>query len=499
MGRPAGMPADSPLKSFARNGSRMPRTPLWATVLLLLASAGILHQSEVRTALASLYKSYTQTEWEPSGWSSVKKLQKEAQRQEKLNRDPQLLALLSLLSSDDQQRLQLSGEAIERDSSLTWLDYEQSLLPLNDLDKQQYLSAERLNRLQKWDPDNAVPRLLAAEVLAKPVRAEAFDALINHGSKLKLTEKFAKTPGWLALMESAFSAPKFDNYTTEAFDLVRNVSERYGVRDPDIALFVVSRKRSVQYDLLRAYGDFQIGQGEEAERKGNLAAATAAYSLVLRLSERMSLGHVLPLDEYFAQEAGASACKKLQPLLARTGQNGEASLVAYQLEEWRKMHDPKLLRYRSFHYQDSQWESLAWSGLLINLAGCSIALFAPVALLSFLFVWPRRKTPLESRGRLDFWTSLSFDLSPILLLISSVALFCAYHPFASACASYLKPNQPLPDVEEFVAAALVTHTVPDKIAFIRDPFSLWFGLTALLCLVVVFLIYRMTLRKNTSS
>ena len=495
LGRPVGVEPGGPMETFARNYSRTPRTPLWATALLLLASAAVLLHPEVRHALGSVYSSYAHTEWEPSQGSSVKKLRKVAAS----NRDPQLLALLSLLSNDDAERLQLSEEAIEKDASLTWLDYEQSLWPLNDLSQQHYLPAARLERLQRWDPQNAVLHLLAAEVISKPARREAFDAAMHGKTDSGLKERLAQDPQWNSEMAAAFAAPKYDNYTTRMIELIQDVSSKFGMSDPDVAFFVLAKKRMIQFDVVRAYADIQMDRATASERTGDAASAVTTYSQILRFLERMLLGDQPPIEHYFAQDMGRRACEKLQALYLSTGHDSEASLVAFQLAEWKAERDSRVMRYAPSTYDEAQWNVLAWSGLQINLAALALAVFAPVAAVSLILVWLRRRISLEKRGRLDFWTSFFADGAPWLLLATSLLLYFVYDPYAKVCADFLKPGRPRLNVESFIRAALVAHITPHEVASLRDPYSLWLGATALLCLICAWLIWRIVIQRKLRS
>jgi hypothetical protein len=261
LGRPIGADTGGTPAAFTPRYSRTPRTPLWLILVLTLSSVALLFHPEVRQALRNLRYAYTGSDWNSADWSSVKKLR----RISKSNRDPQLLALLSLLTDDDQERLQLSEEAIEKDPSLAWLDYEQSLLPLNDFSRQRYLSRQRLERLINWDPQNAVPHLLAAEVISNPQRRESFDAVMLGKPKTDWKNKIAPNPDWNSEMHAAFSAPKYDSYMVPLVELIRNVSSRFSVNDPDIAVELLMRKRLPQYDVLRAYAGLMIERGAALE------------------------------------------------------------------------------------------------------------------------------------------------------------------------------------------------------------------------------------------
>jgi hypothetical protein len=475
LGRPVGASsANDTTAACTPRYSRTPRTPVWLMLALTLFSFALLLHPEARQALRNLRYAYSQSGWQPDDWSSVKKLRKIS----KSNRDPQLLALLS----------------IEKDPSLTWLDYEQSLLPLNDFTRQQYLSTQRLDRLINWDPQNAIPHLLAAEVTSNPPRMESFDAVLHGRPKPDWEHQIARNSDWLREMHAAFSAPKYDCYTTQLVELIRSVSSRFSVNDPNIAVAILVRKRLPEYDVLRAYSDMLIERGTALEKNQN--PEQAIDSEALQFAQRMSLDKEIPADEAFAHQIADKACERLLPLYTSLGRASEASLVEFQLTSWRFKHQPKLMRYIPARYFTSQWNSLQWSGLIIQATGLSLLAILPLAAISLVSVLRRRKIPSDQRRASDFWASITADTAPWLLLASTVLLYLTYHPYAKTCAAFLRGDIGSPDIQTFMTAAIVTETIPDYITFLRDPYSLWLAFTSTLCLVLIFFLSRLLLRRT---
>jgi hypothetical protein len=486
---------DNHAAAFTPRYSRTLRTPLWLILALTLSSAALLLHPEVRQVLRNLRYTYTQSGLNPSEWSSVKTLRRISES----NRDPQLLALLSLLSDNDDQRLQLSDEAIAEDPSLTWLDYEQSLLPIDALTRQHYLSKQRLDRLIQWDPQNAVPHLLAAEIISNPQRRETFDAVMFGKPTPDWKTKIAGNPGWNSEMHKAFTAPKYDSYTPQLVKLIRDVSSRFSVNDPNIAVQLLTRKRLPQYDVLRAYADLMIDRGAAFEKNQKTEQAIAAYSDVLQFAERMSLDKEIPAEEGFARQIGLQACEKLLPIYTSAGRASEASPIQFQMAEWKPERQPKLMRYIPVRYADSPWSSIAWSGLIIQLAGLSLLWIVPVATISLLLVLSRKKTPAENRTASDFIASLGADAGPWLLFATTVLLYLTYHPYAKICTAFLTDNFAAPDIETFMTAAIVPDVVPYYAVFIQYPYSIWFGITSLLSLILIFVLWHMLLRSKKSA
>ena len=494
LGRPLGTnPDDAANAAFSPRYFRNPRTPLWLTLALTAASIAILLHPEVHQALRKLSAEYSsQPGWQPETWSSTKKL-RELSRS---NRDPQLLGLLSLLSQDNNQRLALSDEAIRKDSSLTWLDYEQSFLPANDFAPEAHLSKERLDRLQKWDPNNAVPRMLTAEIIAKPPRVEPLDMLIPSRNKTSREKTLADNPQWASAMHAVFAAPKFDDYVPQLVELVRNVSSRFSVRDPEIAFYVLSMRRGIRFDLARGYADAMVAHASTLQSSGKTAEAIGAYTEILQFAQRVSLGPESPADELFAEQIGEDAAQKLVPLYDSLGRHEEASLIRFQLEKWTAEHDPKILRYVPVHYRWSQWSSLAWSGLIISVAGFALSIVVPITLIALSIVVRRRKTSFDKRNAIDFWASLCSDSAPWRLFASSVLLYITYHPYARVCSAFLKGGDTSPSIETFLTAAMVPDIVPDFAEFAYDSYSRWIGITAALGVLLVYFLWRMMLRRT---
>ena len=390
LGRPiASSSSNESTAAFTPNYSRTPRTPLWLMLALTLASVAILLHPEVRQALEKLRCAYTGPVCrKPEDWSSVTKLRAIS----KSNRDPQLLALLALLSTDHEERLALSDEAIRKDPSLTWLDYEVSRRTWIDNDPRDSFPSERVERLRKWDPQNSAPHIMAAERLAQPAELEQFDAIVRGKPNIPdATKRLVTNTDLISEMHAAFTAPKYDNYTTKSLELTRSVSTRFSVHDPEIIQQVISTNREPRFDVMDAYVQYVTQRGGAFEKSGNAKQALAGYNELLRFAQRVALDAKTPFEQYIARDIGEAAGKKLVPLYASLGQSDEAAMVSSQLEQWKAEQDLRFFRDVPLRYRGSEFNALAWSGLLINIAGLALLIILPLALISVLYVFSRRK------------------------------------------------------------------------------------------------------------
>lgn len=503
LGRPWGVPSDRSLETLVRNSNRAPRTPRIVTLFLLLGAAAILLHPDVRYAIRSSMRNalagYNEANWEPSRWSSTRQLRKAAER----SRDPKLLALLSLLSIDEGERLKLSDEAIQEDSSLTWLDYEHSYWGRQDDSYRGTLPAERMERLQKWDPDNAAARELGVEALAQRMGTSWFEMFPHYydgkviEAKREARELSALKSQWLLTMDNVFVAPRYDSYSTRSFELIRYASEKYGVNDPDITLYILARQRIPNLLILRTYADWLLSRSVEAEQRGDIAGAREYAWKTLLFSQRMRLGQRTLIEWFVSSSIGATACKRLEPLLKERGQGNEASLIGFQLADWKaEMQQKRFLRNSS---AGESREAVAWAGFTILAGTVLILLTSAVSLVSLVFLWLKRRSAVAVRGRFYPLMSWFLDLAPIVLLGACAVMFLAYQPFARTYHTYFSAHEPVSDFEGLFNAGIVTHSLPEPVARAADPVLGWTIATVLLSLLAVVLLVRMALRRRRQA
>jgi hypothetical protein len=492
-GRPIGVTAGSPLELSVRNSSRVPRTPRFVTVLLFLASAAILLHPDVRTSIRlsvrgvlggynDFYKN-----WHPSRWDSVKRLRKEAEH----NRDPRLLALLSLLSTDVKERLRLADEAIHRDASLTWLDYEQKFSW--GLDS---LPPERMARLRNWDPENAALRELAAETEAYRVGKEwggVYWPVSQYSGRegvLHLEEGPPPGPLWLAAMDAVFTATRYDDYSAQQFELIRYASDKYGVHDPDIALYVLSQRRIPNLMNLRSYNNWVLSESLKKQKKGDVAGALAEARKSLRFAHQMWLGQTTTIEALIADALGIKACETLHMLLKEG--SDEASLVAFQAAEWNA--DILRIRFANQSTGIAGQQAAEWAGMTILLATFLIPLTILVSCASVLALWLKRLS-VEARSLFLVFLSWALDAAPIVLLGACSAIYLAYQPFAQTFSAYFSAEQPTGNFEGLFEAGSVTHVLPYSVTRVATPVLFWTIATVALSALAAFLLIRMFARR----
>jgi hypothetical protein len=477
-GRPVGIPASGNLELITKQSSQVPRTPRIVTALFLLASAAILLHPEVRTAFRSIARSFINSDEETSRWSSLHQLRKEAES----THDPKFLALLSLLSTDDAERLRLADQAIALDPSFTWVDYEN----VRSNSSRTPLDAKRLARLESWDPENAAVLLLSAENVFE---SSIIKDLTYKGVDASLM-KDPHASEWLAAMNRAFAAPRYDNYSARVDQLLRDVSATHPELDPDIAAFVLPRERIPNLWNVRVFGQWLVLQGKEAEQQGDLTEASNNYWTAVRFSVLLRQTNTFTIERLIGAAVGKDAILHLQPLLEKT-QPRQAEILAYPLAEWSRI-DPSPWR--------DLWASFEWSGLNLQLAATSIFVFAIFSAFSMVVSLAARRASPGSRGALPAVASWAIDACPPLLFLSSVALYFLYHPFAQIYGRYLHTPSNSPSREQLEGAVSVTHLSLFRLFMSGEfTFRFWFATTTILVLVVIALLARMLLRRQPTQ
>ncbi len=492
--RPAGVPAGGPLAELSKNATRVPRTPRFVTALLLLVSILVLATTDARRAMHAAADTWRGESLYTSQAAKIHHLLAEANR----NHDPQLLALIALVTWDDNnERMREANEAVRLDPSLTWIYSkirltEQPCCMLHPLDDQGVAA------LLKWDPQNAFPRLLAAEVVFERTEKAWADGGL-HGTYLDVENQVEHDPKWLAAMDFAFQAPKYDSYSAGLFSLYRAVAARYGINEPEFASEVI--RHNWDWDGSRQatmYDRWLLQQGGAAERAGRLDEAASLYWKPVLFAERVQGqdrrdGMLLNWNLANVQE---NSYDKLQPLLEKMGRNDEAALIGYNLEG---LHAK--IQERNWHYSGRwNWIRNGWTGFLMRFLTGAILLLGTLFVVALAALYFRRRASIESRGRILAFFSLAVDACPVFLLIGSATLYATYRPIALVYERYMSAPYAVSDFTDLQISLEAPYAMPEGLAnFSRDylnAYHYWIVAIVGLLIVAFYILFRSTLRRR---
>ena len=498
--RPAGVPEGGPLAEFAKNASRVPRTPRFVTALLLLASLVAVANTDIREGMRATfdawsgehYRWYFEPSREAQDLATVAQLRQVGEQ----NHDAQALAIVALLAKDDAERMKLADQAVALDSSLTWVyAYVRTSDNLTACCNGP-MPAAWLDKLQKWDSDNAVPQMLVA-----------------HQSLLRFSEVWQKSgyrgpyedealkylqqdKSWLAAMDSAYRAPKYDHYYSRVFDLYRIVAWRYSIRDmatTDAVLGSTIPARTGPGDA-RIYAEYLAERGQAAERAGNNKEAESLYRRPIEFSEAMAAQSHTGFEQEGWESIEGDSLRRLQPYLARTGRADEAALLTYKIDALQTNRSAwgPVRRW--------SWSENGWEGLMIRSFTGATLLFGLFSLCGLTVLFLRSRVPLQSRGRGVALASVVVDYCPLLLLLSIAGLFVAYRPVSIMYDQYMAWQSPVYDFAGLTHALYTPYETPDGVWIISANYftteNYWIATIVGLTILAVYILFRGTLRRR---
>lgn len=448
--RPFGIPAEGPLASKVAEAKRLPRMPRFVTVLLLAASVALLFTRDFRQAMSAGTQAWglglSGVDYDTGNWLRAKANQ---------THDPELLAIYAMTTwRDNDERLRAAAEAVRRDPSLVWIYSKVRLLdePCCGLHP---VSKEGVAALEKADPDNALPRLLAASLIYE--RAEKdWASKPDPRGEFDYKRLVEQNPQWQAAMAYAFQAPKFDSYQAQAFDLYRSAARRYNLADyPELGVRML---RNVGEwgpgDQVGMYSDWLLTEGESAEQAGKLDQASELYWKPVVFAERVLQQDGGNASDWSLASAERASFQKLQPLLVKMGRKDEADAMAYQLTSLQAQFQRGFGDYYWDVYQGG------WAGLMIRCLSAIVALLGAVIVVGFgILAFGRRKNQ-GWPGRAFGACAAAMDYAPLLLLLASAALFVVFRPLTLTYDRYMSTPWSPETVGGLEFSALAPYGMP---------------------------------------
>jgi hypothetical protein len=216
-----------------------------------------------------------------------------------------------------------------------------------------------------------------------------------------------------------------DLYSARQFALDRRVLREQGFDRPDVLVVGLWSRPMPDLVAVNFYVDFLLNDvGENAKKSGRIDDALAAYESVARFGERLQSASYYDWKSLSATKYRNDAYAKMASLLERQGRTErsvELERTSAALSETPRFSAPdRVVEERSAR--------------IVQLSGLLAALLfvATVAWLIALGVLRWRPNLSSAVDRL---ASL-LCAAPVLLLLSSWALFLGYYPYARPIASY---------------------------------------------------------------
>jgi hypothetical protein len=395
------------------------------------------------------------------------------------NRDAEALAFVAIRHPNELQRVRLADEAVHLDPNLTWVYATAGTWrsPSSGID--------HVSALKKWDPENALAHLFAAQNIG---------VTVTHSEEFPLG-KVDANPGWEQAMEAAFKSPKLDSYLDRQKQLEHRVISRYRLDDPFQAAsdeyWYAFPSYGVSYSS--RYSESLLEAGQALESRGDRKAAFEKYWAVARFGQMMSRDGELT---FFMGKDVKEAYNRLGALSQTEGNHAAAAFYASLADQFHKSAEKELASMRNgFKGSDVSH----WNAFLVRLSGLSILFCAALLLLCLLGVVVRnRSLKLGSLHPSRLTLTLGFGAA-IGALLSSAILFVSYRPYADLLQRFLRTGDDthLPELSAFLRDA----QLPIGSQFYLGPgswfvaswnivFYFWVAVTILCALALLIAVFR---------
>lgn len=475
------LPAGSSLSGGAdgpEGPSLLPKRSRVFTAAVLAAAALLLALPEGREAIRTVRASWQ--EYQQSA-SDAQKLEELAARAEK-EKDASTLAFVALSIGDPKRAEALTERAVALDPQLVWIyGSKNHSWPNFDSPK-----ADWLARLQAADPDNAVPYLLEAYALADS-RVEKL--YFGHGAPKDVDFEAVKSESqWMALMEHAFGAPRYDSYFQKHWQLTRMVWNRDKNLSPVIVLSGLRSHAIPNLLNLQIFADVKIHEAQKARAAADLKRAESLLGEVDAFGIRMADGSGTKVEKLIAWKLSRMADKELAVLYSSSGRTEDERKVTL----WIQQIDASCQALRpgrdSAEYARAQTfrkEAMLVQGFGILAVLAGLAALAGVLMLE---LWPSRIRSVKPIWRRALcWMA---DFAPATLLVASGAFLMSFLPFQRAFDEYRASSYVLPSEERLMDAMWGLLEIRAYLTGANVSVSTWTFITIALSALLLFVLVR---------
>lgn len=412
----------------------MPRMRVISWVLFTLSLAFFFVQ-DFRWALRMPY-----LEWKDSADAfevPPDRLQALAERAQR-GRDAESLAFVALhIATDGGRDVALANEAVAIDPSLTWIYYQLAYRHRGYHGPKQPawepaftpVLKDWTAKLQTFDSRNAVPYLLEAE--ATRDRTKDFpDPSAKLDAQLAALDQQAD---WVAAMEKAFSAPRYDSYYVRRFNLERKVLGANGWASPERVLVIAFSLPIPNLLNIRSYANYKaLHLAPKAESEKHHDEALRQFYATAVFGQRMQVEGATLIEQFMGAAVDRIASEPLEAALRKDGQNAQAELVAFSSRRFRRDHPAAGTRDPLASSSNQLWAILA-----AHILGLLVAFFCAATLLCALYLNAKRWIRVQKRGRIFQFVTGTVNYLAVLLFASCAGLFLVCVPYLTNFRYYM--------------------------------------------------------------
>jgi hypothetical protein len=476
------LPAGSSLSGEPEGSPLLPKRSRVFTAAVLATAALLLALPEGREAVRTVRSSWQ--EYQQSG-SDTRSLEKLVARAEK-EKDANTIAFVALSIGDPKRAEALTERAVALDPKLIWIYGSKD----HSWPKFESPKAEWLTQLQAADPDNAVPYLLEAYAVA----GQHVRSLYKHRTPTDEDFEAAESDSkWMALMERAYGAPRYDSYFEKYCQLTRIVWTREENLSPMIVLSGIRSHAIPNLLNVRNFADVKIHEAQKARVAGDWKRAESLLDEVDAFGMRMRDGSGTNIEKVIGGSVSRRAIKERTVLYSTLGKPENVRRETLRIEQI----DASFQALRPGHDSADHARTLTFQRDAMLLQGFGtlalIAGFAALAGILMLELWLRK-----TRETKTTWRRVACclaDYAPATLLAASGAFLLSFLPFQRAFEDYRTSSYSLLNEQRLMESMWGLLDIPQTVAGENFAVSIWtfvtVALSALLFVVLARGFYRM--------
>lgn len=409
------------------------------------------------------------------------------------NHDATTLAFVAMhLPENSSEKVRWADLAVSLDPSLTWVYFQMA----DTRNRSVAGFSERVARLQKWDPDNAVPYLMEAEQ-----SFDSFASMPNGGPAMWLTSRdyqehateIAKHPEWTSIMEKALRARHFNDYQSERFNLNLAVQRKFGINRPVDLTFSTYAARIPNLANVRSYTRWIVYQGTQREAAGDNSGAAENYWRAAHFAQRMQLESGPDgIERLMSFSILQNSFEKLKNLYEKTGRPDEARYAAFELENGKAA----VVAFRENNWRLAEATSLpSWSALMIQISSLLILVAALFSCVSIIWLALRVGGVAESRLASHRIACAVGRTSPVMLVFLLGIFYANYFPYFRAFNS-ASPRFAQNLTSTFGGLLQVPFAFSHFWTYGPGAVCFWTGVLVIGCLAVLIFLSRMPAQRK---
>ena len=391
--------------------------------------------------------------------------------------DPVGLAFCAVRLWNSRESARLAEEAVRLDPNLLWV---YAVVGMRHPELPQI--GQWTARLERWDPQNAIFRLIEAE----SIEQAHSHPIVGSAS----TEE--KERAWRSAMAAAFQSPKFDDYLDRVEELNRKVVPRYRFYDP----YEVQSREELDlppsaFENSQRFAQSLLHSGKALEARGDRNGARDHHWTVARFGQLIDSQGRTAFEHWAGTTLQAMAYKQLQTSSEKGGNQAEAALFGYLAARFDPVsgEHAEFARESAFgRYVSSRNADVVETSGLMILVFSGLLVVAAAILIAGSSV-SRRTRPAAQRAKP--LATMVVLTSAVGLLFSSVTLYLTYRPYWYIFHTAILNGDGVQtrDLQEFLISMQTMPGVPHRLNVLLNAllysgspsflFYVWAGVTLL--------------------